>query len=145
MLTELSVYFNSRNVNKHKPIYARNCLLMKVVCNCSYDKFSLPLVPRKVIIDQEYTNFTVITGDAVIFTCVPDSDELFVIKWRKNGIFLPSQANQSLFVNFLDRNNSGRYECVATNQRRQELLAVDVVVFGEYNAMSFLTTSPWHK
>ena len=123
-------------------MYACCCLLMKVVCNCSYDKFSLSLVPRKVIIDQEYTNITVITGDAVIFTCMPDSDEPFVVKWRKDGNFLPSQANQSLFVNILDRNNSGRYECVATNQRRQELLAVDVVVFGEYNAMSLLTTSP---
>ena len=133
------------SINTSLDMCARNCLLMKVVCNCSYDKFSLPLVPRKVIIDQEYTNITVITGDAVIFTCMPDSDEPFVVKWRKDGNFLPSQANQSLFVNILDRNNSGRYECVATNQRRQELLAVDVVVFGEYNAMSLLTTSPWHK
>lgn len=130
------------SINTSLDMYARNCLLMKVVCNCSYDQFSLPLVPRKVIIDQEYTNITVITGDAVIFICVPDSDEPFVVKWRKDGNFLPSQANQSLFVNILDRNNSGRYECVATNQRRQELLAVDVVVFGEYNAMSLLTTSP---
>ena len=118
---------------------------MKVVCNCSYDKFSLSLVPRKVIIDQDYTNFTVITGDAVIFTCIPDSDESFTVKWRKDGNFLSSQANQSLFVHILGRNNSGRYECVATNQRRQELLAVDVVFFGEYNAVSLLTTSPWRE
>lgn len=89
------------------------------------------LVPRKIVIDQPYTNLTLITGDAVIFTCVPDSEPPFNIKWRKEDSILSPQANNSLLLHVHSRNDSGRYECVATSPRKEEVLAVDVVVFGE--------------
>ena len=90
------------------------------------------LVPRKIIIDQQYSNFTLVTGDAVIFVCVPDSEAPFNIKWQKGDSILSPEEDNSLFLHIRSRNDSGRYECVATSKRREEVLAVDVVVFGEY-------------
>ena len=104
---------------------------MSAFGNWPYDNFSLLLVPREVIIDQVFTNLTVVTGDAIIFTCLPDYDEPFSVRWRKGDNILSTWANNSLFLHILNRNDSGRYECIATSQRRQEVLAVEVVVFGE--------------
>lgn len=91
-------------------------------------------VPREVIIDQVFTNLTVVTGDAIIFTCLPDYDEPFSVRWRKGDNILSTWANNSLFLHILNRNDSGRYECIATSQRRQEVLAVEVVVFVQPSA-----------
>ena len=94
-------------------------------------KHFLSLVPVTIVIDKEYSNLTLVTGDAIIFTCVPDSEAPFSIKWRKDGSVLSPQANNSLLLHIQSRNDSGRYECVATSKGREEVLAVDVVVFGE--------------
>lgn len=71
------------------------------------------------------------TGDAVILNCVPDIDALFSIEWRKDGTYLTLQANDTLLLLIRSRNDGGRYECVATSKRREEVLVIDVVVFGK--------------
>ena len=89
------------------------------------------LVPRSVVIDQEYTNLTLVTGDAVHLNCVPDGDIPFKVVWRKEGKQLTPQANDSLLLHIRSRKDGGRYECVATGKQGEEVLAIDVIVFGE--------------
>ena len=74
---------------------------------------------------------TLVTGDAVILSCAPDGDPPFKVLWRKDGNELTPQTNNSLLLHIQRRNDSGRYECVATNTTREEVLVVDVVVYGE--------------
>ena len=88
-------------------------------------------VPRTVVIDQEYSNLTLVTGDTVVLTCVPDSDIPIRVVWLKDGNELTPQANNSLLLHILSRNDSGRYECIATSKRGEEVLAIDVIVYGE--------------
>lgn len=89
------------------------------------------IVPRSVIIDQEYTNLTLVTGDAVLLNCVPDGDIPLKVVWLKEDKRLIPQANDSLLLHIRSRKDGGRYECVATSKQREELLAIDVIVFGE--------------
>ena len=89
------------------------------------------LVPRSVVIDQEYTNLTLVTGDAVLLSCVPDDDIPFKVVWLKEGKELTPSTNDSLLLHIRSRKDGGRYECVATSKQREEVLAIDVVVFGE--------------
>lgn len=85
-------------------------------------------VPRPVVVDQN-TSLTLVTGDAVILSCAPDGDPPFKVLWRKDGNELTPQTNNSLLLHIQRRNDSGRYECVATNTTREEVLVVDVVVY----------------
>ena len=91
-----------------------------------------PTDPRTIDIDEPYSNLTLVTGDAVILNCVPDIDALYSIEWRKDGTYLNPQANDTLLLLVQSRNDGGRYECVATSTRREEVLVIDVVVFGKY-------------
>lgn len=74
---------------------------------------------------------TLVTGDAVLLNCVPDGDIPFRVVWLKEGKELTPQANDSLLLHIRSREDGGRYECVATSKRGEEVLAIDVVVFGE--------------
>lgn len=88
-------------------------------------------VPRTVVIDEEYSNLTLVTGDVVHLTCVPDSGIPIKVAWLKDGNELTPQANDSLLLHIRSRNESGRYECIATSKRGEEVLAIDVIVYGE--------------
>ncbi|PFX30360.1 hemicentin-1-like isoform X2 [Stylophora pistillata] len=85
-------------------------------------------VPRPVVINQN-TSLTLVTGDAVSFSCAPDVGPPFKVVWRKDGSELTPQANNSLLLHIQRRNDSGRYECIATNTTKEEVLVVDVVVY----------------
>ena len=63
---------------------------------------------------------------------MPDSEAPFSIKWQKDGNGLLAQANDSLLLHIQSRNDSGRYECVASSKQGEEVLAIDVLVFGEF-------------
>jgi len=74
---------------------------------------------------------TLVTGDAVLLNCVPDGDIPFKVVWLKEDKQLTPQANDSLLLHIRSRKDGGRYECVATSKQGEEVLAVDVIVFGE--------------
>lgn len=75
---------------------------------------------------------TLVTGDAVILTCTPDGSISFNVEWLKDGNELIPQANDSLLLHIRSRNESGRYECIAATNRGEEVLAIDVIVYGEF-------------
>ena len=62
---------------------------------------------------------------------MPDGDIPFKVVWRKEDKQLTPQANDSLLLHIRSRKDGGRYECVATGKQGEEVLAVDVIVFGE--------------
>lgn len=74
---------------------------------------------------------TLVTGDAVHLNCAPDGDIPFKIMWRKENRQLTPLANDSLLLHIRSRKDGGRYECVATSKQGEEVLAIDVIVFGE--------------
>ncbi len=74
---------------------------------------------------------TLVTGDVVRLTCMPDSGIPIKVTWLKDGNKLTPQANDSLLLHIRSRKESGRYECIATSKRGEEVLAIDVIVYGE--------------
>ncbi|KAL9989079.1 hypothetical protein ACROYT_G003587 [Oculina patagonica] len=91
-------------------------------------------VPRTVVIDKEYSNLTLVTGDVVRLTCMPDSGIPIKVTWLKDGNKLTPQANDSLLLHIRSRKESGRYECIATSKRGEEVLAIDVIVYEQPSA-----------
>lgn len=98
--------------------------------NTELEYLNFFLVPRSVDIDQEYTNLTMVTGDAVLLNCVPDGDIPFKVVWLKEDKQLTPLANNSLLLHIRSRKDGGRYECIATSKQGEHVLAIDVLVFG---------------